>query len=61
MKVLVTGGSGFLGLALCREVMREMGGVIELSRRNDRPPSGRAGALLRISYPPLEPGGGKAS
>jgi signal transduction histidine kinase len=46
------GGFG-LGLALCREVMREMGGVIELSRRSDKPASGRAGAVLRISFPPL--------
>lgn len=46
------GGFG-LGLALCREVVREMGGVIELSRRSDRPASGRAGAVLRINFPPL--------
>lgn len=56
------GGFG-LGLALCREVMREMGGVIELSRRTDKTSSGRAGAVLRISFPPLnsKPGGGKSS
>lgn len=47
-----SGGLG-LGLALCREVMREMGGVIELSRRSDKPASGRAGAVLRVSFPPL--------
>lgn len=46
------GGLG-LGLALCKEVIRELGGVIELSRRDDRPASGRVGAILRISFPPI--------
>ncbi len=55
------GGFG-MGLALCREVMREMGGVIELGRRSDTPSSGRAGAVLRISFPPLtNKAGGKSS
>lgn len=53
------GGTG-LGLALCREVIRDLGGVIELTRRDDRPASGRPGAVLRITYPPIQPAGGKA-
>ena len=53
------GGLG-LGLALCREVVRELGGVIDLARRSDRTASGRAGAVLRISYPPLTPPPGGA-
>ncbi len=49
------GGIG-VGLALCREIVRELGGVIELARRDDRTASGRNGAVLRISYPPIQPG-----
>lgn len=49
------GGIG-VGLALCREIVRELGGVIELARRDDRTASGRNGAVLRISYPPIHPG-----
>lgn len=49
------GGVG-LGLAVSREIVRELGGVIELSRRDDRPASGRNGAVLRISYPPINHG-----
>jgi signal transduction histidine kinase len=52
------GGTG-LGLALCREVVRDLGGVIELARRDDRPASGRAGAVLRVSYPPISAGKGE--
>jgi signal transduction histidine kinase len=46
------GGFG-MGLSLCREVVRDLGGVIELSRRSDKTASGRPGAVLRINFPPL--------
>jgi signal transduction histidine kinase len=44
------GGLG-VGLALAREVVREVGGSIELSRRPERVGMPRPGALLKIVYP----------
>ena len=43
-------GSLGVGLALSREVVREIGGMIELAHRDTRTP-GRPGAALRIVYP----------
>lgn len=44
-------GSLGLGLALAREVVRELGGSIELIRRTDRSSAMRPGMVLRIFYP----------
>lgn len=44
-------GSLGVGLALTREVVRELGGSVELVRRTDRPNSPRPGMILRIYYP----------
>jgi len=48
-------GSLGIGLALAREVIREIGGMIELARRDESgggaPRAGRPGAVLRICYP----------
>jgi signal transduction histidine kinase len=46
-------GSLGIGLALAREVVRELGGSIELSRRPDRASATRPGMILRIFYPVL--------
>lgn len=51
------GGLG-VGLALAREVAREVAGTIELRPRPDIADRIRPGAILRIVYPwPAEPGG----
>ncbi len=44
-------GSLGVGLALAREVIREIGGMIELGHRDERRGSKRPGAVLRIAYP----------
>ncbi len=44
------GGSG-VGLALCRELVQELGGTITLVRRELEPATGRAGAALRVMFP----------
>jgi signal transduction histidine kinase len=44
-------GSLGVGLALAREVVRELGGSVELLRRTDRAVPGRPGMILRIYYP----------
>jgi signal transduction histidine kinase len=44
------GGLG-VGLALAREVVREVGGSIDLRHRLDRISSPRPGAILKITYP----------
>jgi signal transduction histidine kinase len=49
-------GSVGVGLALAREVVREVGGTIELLSREDRRGTARPGALLRINYPVVVPG-----
>src|SRR5207253_8328029 len=43
-------GSLGVGLALSREVVRELGGSIELIRRSDRSSPMRPGMVLRIHY-----------
>jgi two-component system C4-dicarboxylate transport sensor histidine kinase DctB len=40
-----------LGLAIAREVVRELGGAIELRRRQDLADPRRPGAVLRVVYP----------
>lgn len=47
-------GSLGVGLALSREVIREIGGMIELARRTDRTATPRPGAVLRICYPVVQ-------
>lgn len=49
------GGTGGVGLALARDVVREVGGAIELLPREDRARSTRPGAVLRINYPVVAP------
>ncbi|MFM9995095.1 MAG: ATP-binding protein [Phycisphaerales bacterium] len=49
------GGLG-VGLALAREVVRELAGTIELRPRPDIADAVRPGALLRITYPWPKPG-----
>jgi signal transduction histidine kinase len=44
------GGSG-IGLSLCRDVVEQLGGTIELLARARDPHSGRGGAVLSICYP----------
>jgi signal transduction histidine kinase len=44
------GGSG-IGLSLCRDVIEQLGGTIELLARARDPKSGRGGAVLSICYP----------
>lgn len=44
-------GSAGVGLAMAREVVREVGGSIELLLREDRRANARRGAVLRINYP----------
>lgn len=44
------GGSG-IGLSLCRDVVEQLGGTIELLARPRDPASGRAGAVLSVCYP----------
>lgn len=44
-------GSLGIGLAMSREVIREIGGMIELARREGRVSSPRPGAILRVAYP----------
>ena len=43
-------GSG-IGLSLCRDVVEQLGGTIELLARPRDPASGRGGAVLSICYP----------
>jgi signal transduction histidine kinase len=49
-------GSPGVGLALAHEVVREVGGTIELLPREDRAGMARPGAVLKISYPVVAPG-----
>jgi sensor histidine kinase regulating citrate/malate metabolism len=44
------GGSG-IGLSLCRDVIEQIGGTIELLARPRDPGSGRGGAVLSMCYP----------
>jgi signal transduction histidine kinase len=44
------GGSG-IGLSLCRDVIEQLGGTIELLSRARDPKTGRGGAVLSICYP----------
>lgn len=44
------GGAG-LGLAVARDIARDLGGTIELSARKTRGGNAKAGAVLRITYP----------
>lgn len=44
------GGSG-IGLSLCRDVIEQLGGTIELLARARDPKTGRGGAVLSICYP----------
>lgn len=44
------GGSG-IGLSLCRDVVEQLGGTIELLARPRDPGSGRGGAVLSVCYP----------
>jgi len=44
------GGTG-VGLALCRELVQELGGTIVLAPRELEPASGRGGASLRATFP----------
>ncbi len=44
------GGTG-VGLALCRELVQELGGTILLTPRELQPASGRGGASLRATFP----------
>jgi signal transduction histidine kinase len=48
-------GSLGIGLALAHDVVREVGGSIELRRREDRKDPLRPGAVLRIRYPMVVP------
>jgi signal transduction histidine kinase len=50
-------GSLGIGLAVAREVVRELGGSIELVHRTDRPSATRPGMILRIYYPVVRKGG----
>jgi signal transduction histidine kinase len=50
------GGLG-VGLALAREVVREVGGSIDLRHRPDRINCSRPGAILKITYPVVRPKG----
>jgi signal transduction histidine kinase len=50
------GGLG-VGLALAREVVREVGGSAELNRRPERTGSVRPGAAFRVVYPVVHKGG----
>jgi signal transduction histidine kinase len=45
-----SGGSG-IGLAIAKEVVTELGGIISLRARDDRSKSGRTGAVLHIAFP----------
>jgi signal transduction histidine kinase len=49
-------GSAGVGLALAHEVVREVGGTIELLPREDRAGMMRPGAVLKIAYPVIAPG-----
>jgi nitrogen fixation/metabolism regulation signal transduction histidine kinase len=49
-------GSAGVGLALSHEVVREVGGSIELLQREDRAGMVRPGAHLKIHYPVIAPG-----
>lgn len=44
------GGSG-IGLSLCRDIVHQLGGTIELRNRKQDPHSGRGGAVLNVTYP----------
>jgi signal transduction histidine kinase len=44
------GGSG-VGLAVSRELVQELGGTIQLIRREADPATARTGALLRVTFP----------
>jgi signal transduction histidine kinase len=50
------GGLG-IGLALAREVVREVGGSVELQRRPERIGSPRPGAIFKVVYPVVRKGG----
>lgn len=52
------GGLG-IGLALAAEVIRELGGAIELHRRQDLADARRPGAVLRVVYPWPQPRTGR--
>jgi len=45
-----THGHG-VGLALCKEIVSELGGTISLSRRNENSDTARRGAHLAIRFP----------
>ncbi len=45
-----------IGLAISRQIVESMGGVIALGARPDRAGSARPGALLRVRVPAVDPG-----
>jgi signal transduction histidine kinase len=44
-------GNSGIGLSLCRDIVHQLGGTVELRNRPRDPQSGRGGAVLSVCYP----------